>query len=192
MKFTDFSIYPSIMDQRQMSFVQRPRPPFYLLSLLKRYLRIYLFLTFPQQQTLRGHRRPDHKTVGLVKWVGQTLQLLRPIHPWPQGHSLFRQAQSGSMKRQKCVRLTNRKTGSRLFYQRWFTAAGRASWFLHDLTISNTTNNNKWCILKLRRVTPTSHSWKHSPDINWRSYISQLLSYLSAALLPKNVPNWDA
>lgn len=38
-------------------------------------------LTFPQQETLRGHRGPDHKTVGLVKWVCQTLQFLGSIDP---------------------------------------------------------------------------------------------------------------
>lgn len=56
-----------------------------------------VLLTFPKQQTLRGHRGPDHETVGLVERVGQTLQFLGPIHPRPQGHSLLRQREFGSM-----------------------------------------------------------------------------------------------
>lgn len=56
-----------------------------------------MWLTFPQQQTLGGHRGPDHKTVGLVKRVCQTLQLLRSIYPRPQGHRLLGQRHFGSV-----------------------------------------------------------------------------------------------
>lgn len=64
-----------------------------------------VFLTFPQQQTLRGHRGPDHETVGLEQRVGQTLQFLRSIHPRPQGHGLLGQRQFGSTEKKQFVKV---------------------------------------------------------------------------------------
>ncbi|TRY62502.1 hypothetical protein DNTS_033299 [Danionella cerebrum] len=43
-------------------------------------------LTLPQQQTLRCHRRPDDQVVGFIERVQESLQLLRSVHPGPQGH----------------------------------------------------------------------------------------------------------
>lgn len=60
----------------------------YILSVRER-----AWFTFPEQQALWGNRGPDDKAVGLKKRIQEFVQLLRPVHPGPQGHRLLRQLQ---------------------------------------------------------------------------------------------------